>query len=94
LAPLPNCNIRHVKKKRRRIRREFKMMMDLGGYEMKDVMLDLGSDVNILPKKSWDSMGKPNLVWSSIHPVIEIMDEKAPYPILLDIKWNLIMMLY
>lgn len=29
-------------------------------------MLDLGSDVNILPKKSWESMGKPQLIFSPI----------------------------
>lgn len=29
-------------------------------------MLDLGSDVNILPKKSWESMGKPPLIFSPI----------------------------
>nr|KUM49023.1 hypothetical protein ABT39_MTgene4360 [Picea glauca]QHR91800.1 hypothetical protein Q903MT_gene5836 [Picea sitchensis] len=37
--------------------------MELGGYEMQDVMLDLGSDVNILPRKSRESMGRPMLVW-------------------------------
>jgi hypothetical protein len=26
---------------------------------MDGVMLDLGSDMNILPKKSWEVMGKP-----------------------------------
>lgn len=36
------------------------------GHEIKDVMLDLGSDVNILPKKSWEAMGKPKLVYSPI----------------------------
>jgi hypothetical protein len=30
----------------------------MDGYDIKDVMLDLGYDVNILPKKSWEAMGK------------------------------------
>jgi hypothetical protein len=29
-------------------------------------MLDLGSDVNILPKKTWEAMGNPKLVYSPI----------------------------
>jgi hypothetical protein len=44
--------------------REFKMIVELGKYEMDGVMLDLGSDVNISLKKYWELMGKPNLVWS------------------------------
>jgi hypothetical protein len=46
--------------------REFKMTTELGKYEMEGIMLDLGSDVNIFPKKSWELMGKPKLVWSPI----------------------------
>jgi len=49
--------------KRKKTGREFKMAVELGGFEMQDVMLDLGSDVNILPNKSWEFMGKPKLVW-------------------------------
>jgi hypothetical protein len=29
--------------------REFKMIVELGSYEMDDIMLDLRSDVNIFP---------------------------------------------
>jgi hypothetical protein len=46
--------------------REFKMTTELGGYDMDGVMLDLGSDVNIFPNKSWEVMGKHKLVWSPI----------------------------
>jgi hypothetical protein len=49
--------------KKKRIGREFKMTTELGGYDMDGVMLDLGSNVKILPKKSWEVMGKPKLVW-------------------------------
>ena len=33
---------------------------------MKDIILDLGSEVNILTKKTWEQMGKPTLDWSPI----------------------------
>jgi hypothetical protein len=52
--------------KKKCIGQEFKMTTELGGYDMDGVMLDLGSNVNILPKKSWEVMGKPKLVWSPI----------------------------
>ena len=29
-------------------------------------MIDLGSDVNVMPKKTWEAMGRPKLVWSPI----------------------------
>jgi hypothetical protein len=116
-APLPKKHVRHVKKKRK-TDRELKMAMELGGYEMQDLMLNLGSYVNILPKKTWELMGRPRLVWSpiqlrlanqyKIYPVgwvenvevnidgvktkayfevIDIMDEKDPYPAFIGIDW-------
>lgn len=33
---------------------------------MDQVILDLGSDANVLPKKTWECMGKPVLQWSPI----------------------------
>ena len=33
---------------------------------MIDVILDLGSDVNVLTKQTWEQMGKPALTWSPI----------------------------
>jgi hypothetical protein len=59
--------------------REFKMTVELGSYEMDGVMLDLGSDVNILLKKSWELMGKPKLVWSPIQ--LRLSNQYKIYPI-------------
>ena len=33
---------------------------------MNQVILDLGTDANVLPKKTWLQMGKPNLEWLDI----------------------------
>ena len=38
----------------------------IGDYEMGHAILDLGSDVNVLPKKTWQRMGEPKLEWSTI----------------------------
>ena len=34
---------------------------------MDEVILDLGSEVNVLTKKTWEQMGSPKLVRSPIH---------------------------
>lgn len=33
---------------------------------MDNIILDLGFDVNVLPKQAWETMGKPKLIWSPI----------------------------
>ena len=38
----------------------------IGEYDMTDVILDLGSNVNVLTKQTWEQMGKPTLAWSPI----------------------------
>jgi hypothetical protein len=43
-----------------------RIVAQLDEFEIKDVMLDLGSDVNILPKKTWEALGKPQLKYSPI----------------------------
>ena len=36
----------------------------IGDYDMTDIILDLGSEVNVLTKQTWEQMGKPTLEWS------------------------------
>ena len=38
----------------------------ISGYEMDQVILDLGSDTNVLPKHTWKFMEEPKLQWSTI----------------------------
>jgi hypothetical protein len=33
---------------------------------MDNIILDLGSDVNVIPKQTWEMMGKSKLIWSPI----------------------------
>jgi hypothetical protein len=42
------------------------MDVKIHGYEVRDVMLDLKFDENILLNKSWEIMGRPRLVYSPI----------------------------
>lgn len=41
--------------------REIRLIVQIGEYEMDQVILDLGSDVNVLPKQTWECMGRPTL---------------------------------
>jgi hypothetical protein len=40
--------------------------VQIGEHDVDNVILDLGYDVNVLPKETWEMMGKPELVWSHV----------------------------
>ena len=50
-----------------RTRREMKLTAQIGEFEMDEVVLDLGSEVNVLTKQTWQQMGSPQLDISPIH---------------------------
>jgi hypothetical protein len=52
---------------RRRTSREFRLNANIGDLNMGDIILDLGSEVNMLPKKTWKCMGEPTLGYSLVH---------------------------
>src|SRR5713226_10282018 len=47
--------------------REMKLTAQIGEFEMDEVVLDLGSEVNVLTKQTWQQMGSPQLIRSPIH---------------------------
>jgi hypothetical protein len=52
--------------KRRIKRRKFRLNANIGDFNMGDIILDLGSEVDILPKNTWKCMGKPTLGYSPV----------------------------
>ena len=42
------------------------MNANIGDFNMGDIILDLGYEVNVLPKKTWECMGEPTLGYSPI----------------------------
>jgi hypothetical protein len=48
--------------RRKRTNEEFKFSAQIGKYDVDNVVLDFGYDVNVLPNKAWEMMGKPTLV--------------------------------
>ena len=43
-----------------------RLTAQIGEHKMTEVILDLGSEVNVLTKQTWEQMGKPTLDWSPI----------------------------
>lgn len=52
--------------KKTRTSGEMRLTMQIGDYEMEQIVLDIGSDINVLMKKTWDLMEKPTLKWSPV----------------------------
>ena len=48
----------------KRTNEEFRFNAHIGEYDVVNIILDLGSDVNVLPKKMWEMMGQIELIWS------------------------------
>jgi hypothetical protein len=55
---------------------------NIGDFNIRNVILDLGSDVNIFPKKTWEAMEEPTLGYSSIHLKLENQHRVIPIGIL------------
>jgi hypothetical protein len=51
---------------RRRTSRELRLNANIGDFNMGDITLDLGSEVNVLPKATWKCMGEPTLGYSIV----------------------------
>jgi hypothetical protein len=51
---------------RRRTSREFRLNANIGDLNMGDIILYLGSEVNVLPKNTWKCMGDPTLGYSLV----------------------------
>ena len=49
---------------KKNMRKEMCMNIHIGDFEVYSVILDLGSDMNILTKHTWQKMGRPTLGWS------------------------------
>jgi hypothetical protein len=58
---------------------------NIGYFNMGDIILDLGSEVNVLPKKTWEAMGEPTLGYSPIQLKLENQHKLIPIGILKDI---------
>jgi hypothetical protein len=65
IDPLLNRVVHQVSKKRR-TNKELHLNAQIGEYDEDYVVLDLGSEVNVMTKQTWALMGKPKLIYSPI----------------------------
>lgn len=65
-TPLEQRVVRKLCKHKKKIGCEMRLTMQIGEYEIDQVILDLGSDEKLLPKQMWERMGRPTLQWSPI----------------------------
>jgi hypothetical protein len=75
--------------KKRRTSREFRLNENIKDFDMGDIILDLGSEVNVLPKKTSKAMGEPTLGYSPIQLKLENQHRVVPIGILKDIPVDL-----
>jgi hypothetical protein len=50
--------------RKRRTNKELHLSAQIGDYDVDYVVLDLGSEVNVVMKKTWALMEKPRLIYS------------------------------
>ena len=58
--------------------REMRLSAVIGSYEMDEVVLDLGSEVNVMTKQTWEIMAKPKLMFSPIQLRLENQQRVIP----------------
>lgn len=58
------CAVHRMDKGKKNTGREMRFTTQIKEFEMNQMILDLGSDVNVFPKKTWEIMGKLVLQWS------------------------------
>jgi len=65
--PIEQCTVRKLGRHNKWIACKMRLTAQIREYEMDQTILDLGSDVNVPPKKTWERMGRPELQWPPIH---------------------------
>ena len=65
---------------------KLRMLMQIGDYDMDYIILDLGSDVNILTRQTWEIMGNPPLEWSPIQLRLANQEKFFPTGILSQVQ--------
>jgi hypothetical protein len=65
IDPLLNREVHQIGKKRR-TNKELHLNAQIGEHDIDYVVLDLGSEVNVMTKQTWALMGKTKLIYSPI----------------------------
>jgi hypothetical protein len=68
--------------RKRRTSKELRLSVEIGDYNMDYVVLDLGSEVNVMTKKTWALMGKPKFIYSPIRLKMDNQQSVTPFGII------------
>jgi hypothetical protein len=63
---------------RRRMSRDFRLNANIRYFNMGDIILDLGYEVNVLPNNTWQFMGEPTLGYSPVQLKLENQHKVLP----------------
>jgi hypothetical protein len=55
------------------------MNAQIGEYDIDYAVLDLGSEVNVMTKKTWELMRKPKLIYSPIRLRMSNQQDVSPF---------------
>jgi hypothetical protein len=69
-------------RRKRRTSRKFRLNANIVDFNMGDIILDLGSEFNVLPKKTWEAMGEPQSGYSPIQLKLANQHKVVPLIIL------------
>jgi hypothetical protein len=61
--PMLNKEVHQLSRKRRK-NKELHLNAQIGDYDIHYVVLDLGLEVNVMMKQTWELMGKPKMIYS------------------------------
>jgi hypothetical protein len=64
--------------RKRRTNNELHLSVEIGYYDVDYVVLDLGSELNVMTKQTWALMGKPRLIYSLI--MLKMTNQQAMSP--------------
>jgi hypothetical protein len=78
IDPLLNRAVHQICKKRR-TNEELNLNAQIGEYDIDYVVLELGSEVNVMMKQTWELMGKPRLIYSPIRLRMDNQQVVSPF---------------
>ena len=95
ISMVPSNRFMHHIKKYVHTRREMQLRAQIGNYDMDEVVLDLGLEVNVLAKQTCELMGRPKLRYSPIQLILANQQRVCPMgrlsniPVDIDGVWSL-----
>jgi hypothetical protein len=78
IDPLLSRVVNKISRKRRTIK-ELHLSSQIGDYNVDYVVLDIGSEVNVMTKQTWALMGKPRLIYSPIRIIMGNQQVVSPF---------------